>query len=194
MAVLLIVISYKGFVSNYEIQKKGNVLSEKIEATAAPTLEPTASPSATITPTKIKIKPTHTPTPVINTPVQNNSAPASQGVTNQNPVIQTNQNPQPTSGSSSETYEEWAAKQPRDSQGNMCGIGLPQARCKYECSVGDSYVDDGIRVMNNHIRELQSCQSYSTDCKIWEDAVMSTYNMVYDWCINSPIFHPQNPL
>ena len=88
-------------------------------------------------------------------------------------------------------YEEGAAKQPRDSHGNICGYG---SYCKYECSVIDFWVDDHLRILNNHLQEYLRCKSIKTDCSVWEDAVMKMYNTIYEECKDSPIYNPQNPL
>jgi hypothetical protein len=93
--------------------------------------------------------------------------------------------------------ETWLFEsEPKDSQGVYCSN--PNSRCKYECSVADFWVDDYYRILNNHLAEYQlHLEIYGPDSentKIWADAVMKTYNTLYDYCINSPIFHPQKPL
>lgn len=106
--------------------------------------------------------------------------------------------PTPTQKSGEQLYDEWAATQPKDSFGNICSAGPAVSHCKYECSVVDFWVDDHLSILNNHLQEyklrLDIYGPESSNAKIWEDAVMNVYNMIYDECINSPIFHPSDPI
>lgn len=169
---------YRYFVNNFVINKKQVLGEQEILVTNTPTssLTPTNTPIATaakiVTP-----KPINTPIPTLK-PIAT-------------PVVQINTNN--NSNNSSDVY--WA-NQPKDSQGVLC-INFA-SRCKYECSIPDKNVDDFLEVLSKHIRNYQNCVPYfganSSTCKSDENAAMSVYNTVYDYCINSPIFHPQSPL
>jgi hypothetical protein len=102
----------------------------------------------------------------------------------------------PTANSNS--YEEWATGQPKDSHGILCSAEPSVSRCKYECSVVDYWVDDHLRIFDKHLEEyklhLNIYGPDSENTKIWEDAVIKDYNMIYDECKNSPKFSLPYPL
>lgn len=181
----LLIYGYKTFISNYEIKSKKEVLSIQTETTLIST--PTSTPEVTSTPTKkpqVKIVSTTTPqaTNTINPTIP--------------PTYQQNNIQSPTTSTSDGGYDEWSANQPKDSKGVLC-INT-DSRCKYECSVSDYWVDDHLRILNNHIQEynlrLSIYEPNSSNVKIWEDAVVQVYNMIYDECKNSPKYSPQNPI
>lgn len=179
------VLGYKAFNENFEIKPKKEVLGEKqAEINPEPTLTLTPSPSPTPTTEPKRILPTQlptfSPTPSPTPLPSNNNQQLNNGQSRSDNTL------------GNGGYEDWSATQPKDSRGVLCTN--PDSRCKYECSVGDFYVDDQLRILNNHLQESLSCKKIKTDCHIWEDAVMNVYNMIYEECKNSPKYNPQNPL
>jgi len=178
------VFGYKNFSRKYEIKPKEKVLGEQ-ELGVTPTATPTPLPSNTPVSTS-------NPTPVSNTNNQQLSGESTNlNVVNTVPTLDNNE-----SVTVIDEYEKWSATQPKDSKGVLCTN--PESRCKHECNIGDFWIDELVRILDNHLWEYQMhLEIYGSDSdntKIWEDAVVSTYNMIYDECKDSPLYSPQNPL
>lgn len=199
---------YRSFTTNFEIKPKESVLGEQLmstlrpnqKLTPKPTFRATSTPSPTQKPTFKPIPtnapvpantpmPTSIPTPLPNTDNQQPNSPNNSNTVNANPSQDENE-------PSDSEQEDWVDNRPRDSHGNVCAYG--GSHCKYECSISDSSVDDLLRILNNHLWEYQKRLKFygsdSSKTKIWEDAVMKTYNMIYEECKDSPIYNPQDPL
>lgn len=196
---VLSVLAYNRLSEVYKVSEEKVLGEQEPEAISAialtPTLTLTQAPIRSPKPTLEPI-PTNTPVPTSspNLVSNTNNQQLSGGSTNSNVIsaVPTQSN----NASDYSEYEEWSASQPKDSRGVLCA--LPDSRCKYECSVADYWVDDHLKILNNHFREylirLEIYEPDSNNVKIWEDAVMDVYNMIYDECKDSPIYNPQNPL